>query len=312
MVEFHEVGLRHRETKSDIVLVTFGNYRRSPSMKGFFAWEFAKKHNLTIVALSAGRNHWWNTSGFVMALDTVKHIADGRPIVTYGSSMGGFGAILASRWLNPVRIIAASPQTMVGPAAPWEQRWNDEFSTTDFLYPSAAEVLTSKPQVFVLYDPMHKPDAAQARPILSRPNVTPLPVPWGGHPVLETMREGGFLSRTIFSLITGDFCAADFGRIARARRLSSSYLTALAWASAKRKSPHLDKSLDILNRTIEWPGLSPVIKGNRLAMRARLLKRMERFEEALDAMDQLDRLHPPTSTSEALRESIQQELSKAG
>ena len=301
---FGEVGITVREGTSPYLLVTFGNYRHNPTLQSFFALNFSEKYGISTVGVSASRNHWWNTAGFSAAMNEIRRIAAGREIVTYGASMGGFGAVLSDSWLNPTRIISASPQLVIGPAAPWEKRWAKDVGATVFTHPSAAKMLSDKPQVYLLYDSMHSLDAKQARTIFNRANVTCLSVPWGGHPVLQTMREGGILSKTILLILNGALEPQYFPEFARTRRLSSTYLAELAMAYARRKHSDTEAALQLLERAIEWPGTPPLIQGSRIAMKARLLTQMRRYDEALEAMDEMEKIRAPTPSAIALKEKI--------
>lgn len=252
--KFKTVRLTFAEAPSSKVLVTFGHHA-SNQTGAFFGLEFAAKYGIAAVGVGAMYNHWWNADDFDPLMEKILALAAGRPIITYGSSMGGYGALISSGALNAEAVIAASPQVSIGPLAPWEPRWASDLAGVQFRFGPTRELMSKTARVYLLWDNMHRPDHRQATEILDLPNVVPLPLPFAGHPVLGAMRESGTLSAAIRSMIDGTLTQESFAVHARRRRHSSAYHATLA-AKVSQRRPKWQASITLITQAIDWPGIS--------------------------------------------------------
>lgn len=97
------------------------------AMGGIGAEEFVGttvKDEFSALFVSDLRRSWFNGFAPEKLVDLVGDRASGRRIVTIGNSMGGYGAIWATRYFDAATAIAFAPQYSVHPAVvPDEHRW---------------------------------------------------------------------------------------------------------------------------------------------------------------------------------------------
>jgi hypothetical protein len=77
-----------------------------------------------IIFVSDLTRSWGNHIDFPLLAERVAPFIAGRRVFCIGNSMGGFLAILASRYIEIEASISFAPQYSINPeTAPWEDRW---------------------------------------------------------------------------------------------------------------------------------------------------------------------------------------------
>ena len=118
---------------------------------------FLQKCGLPAVMFCARWNHWWQTSEMdaaISILDEQGILDRYRDIVTYGMSMGGYGALMFSKKLRATSIVAIAPQYTADPHKfPAETRWAGDRRNLTFIYDDMEEGLVKNGDVAIFYDP---------------------------------------------------------------------------------------------------------------------------------------------------------------
>lgn len=115
---------------------------------------FAATRQSTVVFVCDKQRSWGNALDFGMIVERTAPYAEGKRLTTLGNSMGGFLAILASRFLAFDSVVSICPQYSVCPAVVDEPRWRQYTSRiTDWKFPSLAGAFRESTQYYVFGSP---------------------------------------------------------------------------------------------------------------------------------------------------------------
>ncbi|WP_420604658.1 hypothetical protein [Methylobacterium sp.] len=203
---------------------------------------FLQKCGLPAVMFCARWNHWWQTSEMdaaISILDEQGILDRYRDIVTYGMSMGGYGALMFSKKLRATSIVAIAPQYTADPHKfPAETRWAGDRRNLTFIYDDMEEGLVKNGDVAIFYDPRFILDNMHATKVGTHREWRALLVPMSTHTVGRTLNDFGVLSSNIESALLGKLSGGEFRVSVRAARASSPvYLSNLARVQMRRKRP---------------------------------------------------------------------------
>ena len=113
----------HRSGKQDFLLVTFsslGMFTPTGSMANgqlFWAKTLADKFDYSAIGFVAKARNWFCSPHMPAACQAVAAKAlSFNSVITYGSSMGGYGALRWARQVNATAVIAFAPQFSIDPA----------------------------------------------------------------------------------------------------------------------------------------------------------------------------------------------------
>ncbi len=209
-----------------ICVMTFSSYADPladedgwPSARSGFAAEFLNRHKIDAVHIVTAQNDWFQSRAMHDAVLTIRKVVGGKkPCFTYGSSMGGYGAIRFAGALGAQRAIAISPQYALDRAVvPFETRWRAEAKSVHFLkWPEVA----TPPLVIAIFDP-HNLDALHVERWVAERPVLRVALPYSGHPAGAYLAELGLLSRTVLDILSDRFDPVAFAREVRTRRRTS-------------------------------------------------------------------------------------------
>src|SRR5260221_10915465 len=93
------VGRLFDESKENLVITFTGRAAAPPVEKGF-GETYLIKRRVSAVHFISKDNHWWQTPEPAAAIDELRNrglIGGDRQITLYGSSMGGYAALILSR-----------------------------------------------------------------------------------------------------------------------------------------------------------------------------------------------------------------------
>jgi len=197
------------------------------------------KRGWPVLRIQAARNDWFLNPDLEAALDIVTAIsAEYDSAVTYGFSMGGYGALRFARAAGATRVVTISPQFSPLPArTPFEARWWKDRKLCDPRLDDLSHLAEpGAPVVVAVYDPLQGPDRLQAELVRQHcREFFALPLPFGGHPATQTNLQGDRLGAFAAALLTGQLDrAALLAPHKRARRTASHYAQALTRAADRR------------------------------------------------------------------------------
>ncbi|WP_091742763.1 tetratricopeptide repeat protein [Phenylobacterium immobile] len=230
-----------------LLAVTFTGRDHAPPAAMGAGQEFFEKNDISAVHIISKANHWWLTKEFAPTLDVVRSYADRegyKELITYGSSMGGYGALVGSGRLRANRMVASVPQYSIDPAkAPWEDRWLKDaaklrFELEDF------EKQVGRGDIYIFSDPLYEPDQKHVERIREHRPINHLKVSFAEHDVSRILVELGIISAVTLGAVRGEIDPAGFGRMVRDRRGSSPLL--IGGASRLTRRRNKSKATDVL------------------------------------------------------------------
>lgn len=199
---------------------------------GFGEAFFAERGIDAIQVLPVG-NHWYHYPDMADALAAIRRAVAGRDrVVAYGSSMGGYAALVHGRAAGADAALALSPQFSVDPRiVPFEDRWTREARGIRFRAVPHDPVA----EAYIAYDSRDRRERRHFEMFAARAPVVGLPVAHGGHPVGGVLLEAGLLQPLVTAVGQGVVTAAPvIAAVAAARKGTAQY----AYTLSHRVAPH--------------------------------------------------------------------------
>ena len=177
-------------------------------------------HDAVHVVSSA--NAWYQHEEMGAACDAIRAVAEAHCwAVTYGSSMGGYAAIRFADRIGARMAVAISPQFSVDPArVAFESRWVEYAQDLTFVWEGTRPTRTPLEIVYVIYDPTDE-DRRHAELLAVVYPVTPVRLPYAGHPAGTFLAETDLLSPSVLAMIGGAFDPDRLRAEMRAKRARS-------------------------------------------------------------------------------------------
>lgn len=212
------------ESGKDLVITFTGRAAAPPVEKGF-GETYLIKRRVSAVHFISKFNHWWQTPESAIAIDELRSrglLDGGRRITLYGSSMGGYAALILSRLIKPKRIVVFSPQYSIDAGrVPFEKRWRTYAAKLKFDHDDMAAGIDHDAEIKVVYDPFFEPDRRHVQLVEKLRSVEHIPVRFAGHNTARTLEELGLITRVIDELLFGAFSIHGFVQLYRRARPGS-------------------------------------------------------------------------------------------
>ena len=257
---------------TDVSVVTFSHFHPDPAALGTgFGEAPLAAAGIDAVHVVSRANDWFQNAAMPAAMAAIGAALGARPRITYGSSMGGYGAIRFAGRLGARRALALSPQYSIDPRlVPEDRRWRDIGLRLRFL--PWAEVAAPPPSV-ILFDPALA-DARHAALWAAERPATLLPLRHAGHPVATILAETSLLMPLLRAAMEEEFDPVPvLQALRRARRRAPEYAATIADQLPPR---HAAWKIMLMRRAFaQAPGHAH--HASRLAI---LLYRAGRLEEA--------------------------------
>jgi hypothetical protein len=217
------------------IIVCFEYWKPEPTLEGEFAGEgFFRHRGINAIGVMAARNCWYQEDEILTVIAHIRRAANGRRLIGYGGSMGGYALINFADLLGLYSLVAIIPQFSIDAArAPYEKRWRAEAAAIDFKYDRIADVprLT---RGYLVFDPWCV-DGKHAADIQKTHGLTEIRVYCGGHAQFLLLQQLDMLSNMLLDMFASGFDPARFRRDFRARRrTSAAYWLGLAETLAAR------------------------------------------------------------------------------
>ena len=192
------------------LVVTFENAEggalRRDGYRNGWSSAFLRKHAISHLCVKPLRRDWYQGPGLAKAFSVFK--ADGffdryKSVMTYGSSMGGFGALIYADYIGADKVLAFNPQSaMSRKVVPFESRWLSIQRSHQWDGPFADAKGKSEhaKEVILTADMRHWQDREHVRRILSH-NSRIINVPYLGHGTPAWLATMGLLSHFVLQII---------------------------------------------------------------------------------------------------------------
>lgn len=206
--EDDEIRVIVQPAQSDQLVISFGNLETLAEGTRFFADAPLAKLGISAIGIMAKFPNWFPAASLDRAVPAIRAIArDYGAVLTFGSSMGGYGALKHSARLGATQVIACEPQWSIDAAecaiAPgWKDYFRPEMSRMGI----RADEVSGK--VYILHDPWQSRDDWHARQIASIcPGSHIAPVYGAGHHVMKVLAGTDVLGQIISACLREDMAA---------------------------------------------------------------------------------------------------------
>ncbi len=271
-------------TTNGCVFVSFGT--RDYAMEPFGDAVFAR-YGLNVIHVMSRGPHWYQYPDLPQALEALATAtAEFERVITYGASMGAYGALLFARRLKASLSIAYSPQYSIDPAkAPYEIRYRADAKAIQaehgFLHDDIGAGMNPAGRSLVLYDP-HDLDIEHIRRLRACGPIEEVLVPFASHRPIVVLAEMGLASRLLVHAAADMLNPKALRRDIRLHRnRSSTYLRAAARRLQRRQGAG---TAELLRRT------AAALRPNDITWLADDVVRLVKFGEQALATRHLQRL----------------------
>ena len=187
--------------RDDLGVITFAPMASQAQTNGFWGERPLNRLGVTAVGFVSKAPNWFPAGDMAAAASAVRsHLSRCRNVISYGTSMGGYGALKYSNLLSANFALSFSPQYSIKES----ELMGKDRRFTEFYRPELhGESMAVKEEdvcrrAFVFYDPYFRVDKLNAELIGNAcPRVTDVVVGHTGHAVIELFASGERL-QTLF------------------------------------------------------------------------------------------------------------------
>jgi tetratricopeptide (TPR) repeat protein len=192
----------HRPGRSSWTLVVFGPRQEAPHAEGWWGIRLGRREDIDIIGVAPTGFDWFPRDTMAALLPAIRAAA--RPgIVTYGFSMGGYGALKYANALGARGVLALSAQYSIDPA----DGTTGERGTTYF-DPVRHRDMRIAPGDYpdgalLMWDPEARSDDNHCRVLARLPGIRPVLLRLAGHATSAIFAETGRLMPVAEALLAG-------------------------------------------------------------------------------------------------------------
>jgi hypothetical protein len=175
----------------------------------FFGESYFNNYNVNAILVRSLRNHWWHSIELVDIFNIVKTID--KELLLYGSSMGGYAALLFSGYLDAASISLSPQVSIFQPEVQSDIRWRCDWNSIKQEYDEKAffEKKTNKIRLS-FFDFMHEYDTLHRFLLESYSNshngsIKIIDVPFSNHTPVRVLNKSGLLKEILNSIIFNDY-----------------------------------------------------------------------------------------------------------
>ncbi|WP_135446897.1 MULTISPECIES: phosphoadenosine phosphosulfate reductase [Tabrizicola] len=234
--DFMPLGQRHYAFFAEerpVLLVTFEDAAdlREREDKLPEHYRLCKQRGWSLLTILSEGETWWRDPAVFRYFDRLSDdgfLEDFDKVIFYGAGPAGYAAAAYSITAPGAELVLVAPRATLDPAlAGWDERHRIarriNFRSR---YGYAPDMIESAKRVWLIHDPLHRPDAMHAA-LFHRPWVTPLYARYTGEGTEDTLIEMKVLDRILEAAMDGKLSASYFAWLWRGRRSNASYLRAI-------------------------------------------------------------------------------------
>jgi hypothetical protein len=210
-------------------------------------YALAKDRGWSMLTILAEGETWWRDPAVFRYFDRLADdgfLEDFDRVVFYGAGVAGYAAAAYSITAPGAELVLIAPRATLDPAlAGWDSR-HRVARRINFRsrYGYAPDMTESASRVWLIHDPLHRPDAMHAA-LFQRPWVTPLHARHTGEGTEDTLIEMRVLDRILEAAMDGKFSEEFFSWLWRGRRSNGNYLRSIL--AAARLAGHPEREIMI-------------------------------------------------------------------
>ncbi|HEY4114904.1 MAG TPA: hypothetical protein VGM17_12690 [Rhizomicrobium sp.] len=225
------------------LIVSFTSRTENPEQghrKEGFGERFLDASGVAYLCFISRANHWWQTAEVedcFRAIDAKYGLERYQRVITYGSSMGAYGALIFSRLLRASLVLAFSPQASIaGTELPIMPQWRIDMEGVPIILEPISRGLSETAQIVIPFDSINVLDLAHVRALEAIRPCERLVVPMSGHKTSLFLNDGGLLKSIVLAGVEQPVSVARLRQMIRDGRQSSwRYWSVLAARFKNRK-----------------------------------------------------------------------------
>lgn len=201
--------MHHFDKGTETCIVCFSHSAAGQQRNSLVAQPFLEKLGQSyIIVDNKNKDHWWTFEGVDNLIERTRLEIKSPRIVTYGFSMGGYGAIRFAGALGAEKAVAFAPQETISPSLlPEETRWVEDSKRIGREVPPASARFSHRSTYTVVYDPadFDRFHAKRFRDASKRAGeYQEIRLPFAGHNLAATLQSQGLLSKFARGLLFDD------------------------------------------------------------------------------------------------------------
>jgi len=216
------------------LVITLGNLASYHEKGERLPWAYGliAKQGWSILGVMNKRGDWFREPEILAVLAELRDSGfydEFTRISTYGSSMGGYGALALAPLFPRAHAVAFAPQsTLNRRAAPFDKRYRYGRGLGDWTAPEADAARGAKALAggYIFYDPFIAPDKAHVARITA-PQLLKLKLRHCGHALPPVLMRMELLKPLALAALRGELTEESFAQMLRARRDSVRYVDLL-------------------------------------------------------------------------------------
>lgn len=242
---------------SSSVIVAFNEMGFVRNGLTFWGDSFFLKQGLTAIGVVTPKPNWYPAEAMNVIVNAILENSNGKRVITYGHSQGGYGALKYSSRLGASVALAFSPQWSIDPADvnTFDPRFTTYFDAKK-LTGARIEQDDLGESAYIFFDKAEKSDAANAAQLTKLRRVKSVVIPFAKHDSIRIAAEGRTASRIISLCAQGTTPdALEMRKILRSgRRQSTTYGNHMAHELLLRMSRSKVRSSLFADRWIRATG----------------------------------------------------------
>jgi hypothetical protein len=240
-----EVEVLHHKGTTSFLLITFGDMLSVVNGSDFYASSACHKKDISAIGIMPKRRHWYPPQSMHRAIHEINEVTSATrlPIILYGGSMGGYGALKYSSKLHADAVLALCPQWSICPqeVGSRDLRFQRFYESDNGLSIRVSDVAG---RLYVAYDRAHQQDAFHAEKIGKLPGFVGITMPHVGHNMAPVLKGSDNLIAMLDAAL--DDNVPVFRRVTATARRASAVRVASVIAKAIPKRPEAFRILERL------------------------------------------------------------------
>lgn len=225
----NEIDVYFSKGNSEFLLITFSAICFKSVSETFWGESFSKKNDISVIGfVSRTGTNWYPRKDVELAAKEIEKISRKYiDIITYGSSMGAYGALKHSALLGATACAAFGAQFSIDPLEV------DNVAFTRFYRHDVNENMSIKAgdickNAYVFYDPHFEFDRINANVIANTsPNVSLVKIPYAGHECIKVIAGATTTLNLLKSCLSGDSRSISH-QVRSARKASAAHFVGLS------------------------------------------------------------------------------------
>lgn len=282
------------EGSSPFLLATFSNYGFASNGRSLWGSRLCEAEDIDTVGFVAKTNNWFPRCSMRRIIQAGM-VNVKKPLITYGHSQGGYGALKYASALDAKAVIACAPQYSINPSStPKDRRFSHHFNPLlhDGMDIGAEDLAGS---ILLIYDPLDAEDTYQADKILSKchtADVRRLPVFNVGHSIMDVMRSRELFFLVHEAVLDGRDTSTAFHLAKSLKKGSFSYGYRVAERLLSQRKPAL--AVGVLEAVLRNAGnvIDPASRARQAFLRSNAFRAMNMLSNAVSEAEIATRTEP--------------------